>query len=163
MVLIIPTLKVPGVTDRHLTAGCLKPSSSLPVATYWVIVSTQTPPPVDVWKPQTYSSASQQTTDCGWQGAFWSASVLFGWYFTASCKNVPWKKKWLCLAWHQHRRRCWFSSMQGKHLAVCWRLCSSALTPGIPLQGLCQATSPSKPLLEAPPLSLSLSLSSTVS
>lgn len=52
--------------------------------------------------------------------------------------------------------RCWFSSVQGKHLAVCWRLCSSGLTPGIPLQGLCQATSPSKPLLEAPPpLSLS--------
>lgn len=47
--------------------------------------------------------------------------------------------------------RCWFSSVQGKHLAVCWRLCSSGLTPGIPLQGLCQATSPSKPLLEAPP------------
>lgn len=28
----------------------------------------------------------------------------FSWYFTASCKYVPWKKKWLCLAWRQHRR-----------------------------------------------------------
>lgn len=44
-----------------------------------------------------------------------------------------------------------FSSEQGKHLAV-WRgsLYGSSLTPGIPLQGLCQAKSPSKPLLEAP-------------
>lgn len=52
--------------------------------------------------------------------------------------------KWLYFRMTSAQERwCYFSSAQGKHLAVRWRLASSRLTPGIPHHGLCQPKSPS--------------------
>lgn len=108
-----------------------------------------------VWKPQTCSSVSQQTTDCGYfQKSHSGCSAVIQLMFHSATSGRPTTRNDCVLA-RRHRRR------GGVSFPACrgstW-LCaggSTAVVLGIPRQRLCQAKSPSEPLLEGPPSSFS--------